>query len=178
MAKKKKTTTKATSKKPKSGARSGEDDLSRAEAVAAGVEIVEVRLHQSWLSRGGDEVPEDLTMRHRSRLEARGERQFDVLVDFVLESHDMNAEVEAGEVSNKVFRITATYLLRYENDKLDEHEDASLQAFAKVNAVYNAWPFWREYVHGVMGKMGMAPATLPVFRIQSEPEEAAQTREE
>lgn len=34
----------------------------------------------------------------------------------------------------------------------------AVNAFAERNVQYHVWPFWREYVHSVCGRLGIAPA--------------------
>lgn len=46
-----------------------------------------------------------------------------------------------------------------------EERDAFFSAFANINAVFNAWPFFREFVHSTLGRMGLQPISLPVYRI-------------
>ena len=40
-----------------------------------------------------------------------------------------------------------------------------LEAFGEVNAVFNAWPYWRELVQASLARMLLPPLTLPVFRV-------------
>lgn len=37
--------------------------------------------------------------------------------------------------------------------------------FARRNAVFNAWPFFRELVHSIVGKMNIPAIILPSFRL-------------
>ena len=39
------------------------------------------------------------------------------------------------------------------------------EAFAQVNAVFNAWPYWRELVQASLARMSMPALTVPVFRV-------------
>ena len=50
---------------------------------------------------------------------------------------------------------------------------ADLDAFAKVNGVYNAWPYLREIVQSTTMRMGIAPLMLPMFRVGPKPQAAA-----
>jgi len=38
-------------------------------------------------------------------------------------------------------------------------------AFAQVNGVFNAWPFFRAQLFGLFPSMGLPPYTLPVYRV-------------
>jgi hypothetical protein len=46
-----------------------------------------------------------------------------------------------------------------------------LNAFAKVNGVFNAWPYFREIVQSTMQRMDLPPVILPVYRVpQAKPQ--------
>jgi preprotein translocase subunit SecB len=47
--------------------------------------------------------------------------------------------------------------------------EAHLDAFAKTNAVFNAWPYWREFVQSTTVRMGLPPLVTPVFRFPTQP---------
>ena len=64
-----------------------------------------------------------------------------------------------------VLSIEATFALIYSVESLDEFEDASLIAFAWTNGVFNAWPYWREFVQSTVSRMGLPAITIPVFRV-------------
>jgi hypothetical protein len=40
----------------------------------------------------------------------------------------------------------------------------TLEAFARFNGIFNAWPYWREYVQSATSQMGLPRLILPVFR--------------
>jgi Na+/H+ antiporter NhaA len=42
---------------------------------------------------------------------------------------------------------------------------AELTAFAEVNGVYNAWPYFREAVQTLTQRMDLPPVILPVYRV-------------
>ncbi len=60
--------------------------------------------------------------------------------------------------------ITADYLLVYSLVSFEEITDEHVDAFAGFNGVYNGWPYWREFVQGMMSRLGVPPLTLPVYR--------------
>ncbi len=60
--------------------------------------------------------------------------------------------------------IDATLVLVYSLDSLDGLEDQNFQAFALTNGVYNAWPYWREFVQSATVRMGLPALVPPVFR--------------
>lgn len=46
------------------------------------------------------------------------------------------------------YRMTA----KFENDELD--------AFSRINGIYHAWPYWREFVQNSTARAGLPPLTL------------------
>ena len=40
----------------------------------------------------------------------------------------------------------------------------TLTTFAETNGVYNAWPYWREFVQSTFARMGLPPVVLPLLR--------------
>ena len=72
--------------------------------------------------------------------------------------------------------IRGTFELAYELPHDETFSSEELQAFGQVNAVFNAWPYWRELVQTSLARMGMPPLTVPVFRLV--PEDAADAVEE
>lgn len=53
----------------------------------------------------------------------------------------------------------------------------TLDSFARFNAVFNAWPYWREYVQNATAQMGLPRLILPVFRGGSESEPEAKSQD-
>ncbi len=41
-----------------------------------------------------------------------------------------------------------------------------LNAFRKANAVFNSWPFFREYIQSTVSRMGFPPPPVPFLRLQ------------
>lgn len=69
-------------------------------------------------------------------------------------------EIEADPVLTVEAVICLVYLL----SSLDGLDDRNLAAFAQTNGIYNAWPYWREFVQSTTVRMGLPPVTAPVFR--------------
>lgn len=67
--------------------------------------------------------------------------------------------------SEPVLTIDALYALAYQVDSFDGLTQEGFEQFANLNGVYNAWPYWREFVQNTVGRMGLPPLTIPVFRI-------------
>ena len=61
--------------------------------------------------------------------------------------------------------IRATFELSYAIPDEESFSPEELEAFAEGNAVFNAWPYWRELVQASLARMSLPPLTLPVFRV-------------
>lgn len=40
-----------------------------------------------------------------------------------------------------------------------------LEEFARVNAVFNVWPYFREFIQSTTARMGLPPIVLPLYRV-------------
>lgn len=47
----------------------------------------------------------------------------------------------------------------------DDLRELLFDAFAGLNGVYNAYPYLREHVQSTIGRMGLPPLVIPVFRV-------------
>lgn len=59
--------------------------------------------------------------------------------------------------------ITAVFALVYALSKPISDDDA--RAFAQLNAIFNAWPYWRELVQSIATRMGLPPPVVPLMKI-------------
>lgn len=56
--------------------------------------------------------------------------------------------------------------LRYGYPEGSDFRPAELEAFANLNGVFNAWPYFREFLQSATTRMGLPPFVLPVFRVR------------
>ncbi|HEY2120650.1 MAG TPA: hypothetical protein VGH37_15780 [Candidatus Acidoferrum sp.] len=63
--------------------------------------------------------------------------------------------------------IAATFLAEYEMAEGFNPSVEELNSFVHANAVFNCWPYWREYVHSTAARMNLPPLTLPFFRVRT-----------
>ncbi|MBN2513573.1 MAG: hypothetical protein JXB18_11605 [Sedimentisphaerales bacterium] len=61
--------------------------------------------------------------------------------------------------------IGASFLLVYNAISLEKTTDEAVILFGETNGIFNAWPYWREYVQSTTTRMSLPPLTIPVFRI-------------
>jgi hypothetical protein len=83
-------------------------------------------------------------------------KQIHIMVSFVFQSTD----------DEKTVSIKASFVLFYSISSFDGIDDERIEAFASINGVFNAWPYWREFVQNTTSRMGLAkPIVIPVFRL-------------
>ena len=66
------------------------------------------------------------------------------------------------------FELEATFILHYHlttDPPPEEKQDDFFLGFAKVNGVFNSWPYLREFVQNSATRTGIMGVTLPVFRV-------------
>lgn len=71
-----------------------------------------------------------------------------------------------GQAENhpEIFTLTATFQLTYEGENVRSIEEDKRAAFANVNAVFNAWPYLRELVQSMSGRMSLPTLTVPLLK--------------
>lgn len=103
---------------------------------------------------------------HAGKVWIRDRNILCTLIRFVFTAKEKNAKNKSPLVN-----ISATILAEYQ---LAEGFAPSVQeqkAFLAANAVFNCWPYWREFVQSTAGRMNLPPLTLPFFRVRpQEPE--------
>lgn len=62
----------------------------------------------------------------------------------------------------ETLKTDAIFTLRYK--VAGRLSKAEANAFARHNAVFNAWPYWRELVQSQAVRMGLPPLTVPLLK--------------
>ena len=60
--------------------------------------------------------------------------------------------------------IECSFLLTYSAPSVGDLTPGNLEAFAQINGIFNAWPYWREFVQNMAARMGLPQLVIPVFR--------------
>ena len=83
----------------------------------------------------------------------------------------LTVRVEKSEESNPaadaLIQISVTFAMTYLVPEATTYADDVVVEFAGVNGVFNAWPYWREYVQSTSSRMNLPPMVLPVFRVST-----------
>jgi hypothetical protein len=72
--------------------------------------------------------------------------------------------------------IRAAHELAYSLPKELKVSSRELNAFAKTNAIFNAWPYWREFIQSTFARMDLPQPVLGVYRIPSGPAEKSRSQ--
>jgi preprotein translocase subunit SecB len=70
-----------------------------------------------------------------------------------------------SKASQPVILIDASFLLSYRIENFEGLTQKGFERFANLNGVYNAWPYWREFVQNTIVRMGLPSLSIHVFRI-------------
>jgi hypothetical protein len=62
--------------------------------------------------------------------------------------------------------VKASFMITYSLRGGPGLTDADVKAFCEVNAVHNAWPFWREFITSALTRAGLNGVPVPPFMIQ------------
>jgi hypothetical protein len=142
-------------------------NLELAGKVARFVQLKTITLASATLKSTIDplEIPDEIALsnRYRADYERKETSAGDSLyvdVDFGFEA----APGTDGEPNEPIVDLSATFRLVYVLGADASFEDEALEHFASMNGAYNAWPYWRELVQSVAGRVGLSGVVLPVFR--------------
>jgi hypothetical protein len=68
-----------------------------------------------------------------------------------------------------VVEVDCAFRLDYDLRPGFQPTDAQIEAFKDGNAIFNAWPYFREYLQSTFQRMGLPPFTLPFLRLHPKP---------
>ena len=70
------------------------------------------------------------------------------------------------DAKDAVVSLSAAFEIEYSLPKELRASQKQLNTFARINGVFNAWPYWREFVQNMVARMNLPTITLPVFRLE------------
>lgn len=140
------------------------ESMQKAARLISGVQISSVRLLEvagrTGIRSAGDVEQVRLIIQHSARVP----HPPDAGILYVHASFDL--EVLADEMKTPAVTLKATFELKYNlPEDLGDATSEELAAFAETNAVFNAWPYWREFIQSTLVRMNLPPILLPVFRL-------------
>jgi preprotein translocase subunit SecB len=79
------------------------------------------------------------------------------------------SSTDTSESKKLVFNISCTFRVGYEIQNEFQPSNEQCTAFLNCYAVFNVWPYVREFVQSVTQRMGINPPPLPFLRIDPAP---------
>lgn len=146
--------------------------------VANRVELKSVKLLNCNCKQAPNcpEGEKDVVDKRTSQFEVNKEEKIiGVFIKFFLNAFGKGVEQKN---ENSFLRIEATFLLLYSITSIEDLDDRAFSSFAELNGVYNAWPYWREFVQNITSRMQLPTLTIPVFRITHPPSKEATNKKE
>jgi len=138
-------------------------DVSLAAQVSDKVEIVNVLLKQSSCYRKPEAGKTKIGLEIKCDIKHEVDKKNSIIIvfpDFRLKGYH-----EKQQKEEPILNIEAVFVLIYRISSFTDLGKEHFEAFANTNGIYNAWPYWREYVQNTIARMGLPPLTIPVFRI-------------
>src|ERR1700733_9823149 len=138
-------------------------ELNAAHAIQSNCTLTQVVLDKCEVTAFGQEeqftspFKLDLTHDCSASLDGRG---LTVKAKFDFKSLDASPQVAP------VFNLLCVYKLAYELQEGCNPSAIEIDAFKKGNAVYNCWPYVREFVQNITSRMGFNPPPLPLLRVK------------
>lgn len=131
-------------------------DMSAVARIASRVDLKDVCLTEVTATRQrsvvGEVLHPDLQHDYSARCPAKGCIEVDCKYQL---------SVTTGGKPAASFAIV--YVLTYKLRSDEPVEPTDLQHFAWANGAFHSWPFVRELLHSMTGRMGFPPYTLPVL---------------
>jgi len=151
-------------------------DLKLAIKISEQVELEEVKLLMSEFSQlpTADQGEKLFNVDRTVSVEAnKDQNMIIVFPNFELKGY---SDKKMAKQDEPFLKIRAMFALVYKAKDLSNLSEKAFDSFGQANGVYNAWPYWREFVQNVTTRMGLPPLTIPVFRIVAQPPKEASTR--
>jgi preprotein translocase subunit SecB len=141
------------------------EDTKLAVSLHQKAEIGTVRLARAKIAADSPEesvaTPIDVSMSIKAkRIDSRAEQLF-IEVTFKLTGTKKNG---AARAKNAVC-LECGFEISYRLQPGFQPDDEQVRAFKDGNAIFNCWPYCREFVHNAMTRMGYPPITLPFLRV-------------
>ena len=68
----------------------------------------------------------------------------------------------------EVASLEGEYILTYSLKDRNALTTEDIELFCNINAIYNAWPYWREFVQSMSNRMELPTLTLPLLKFRQE----------
>lgn len=132
-------------------------------AVQRHAELTRLRLLRceaevfDWQAEPGASLSLSLKREAKHQPSPKGTLRIEVEFEFLAKS--------SSESAQHVFRVRCVYDLEYRLSEDFRPSEEQVAAFKDGNAVFNCWPYAREFVHDLTTRMGLQVPPLPLLRI-------------
>jgi hypothetical protein len=145
------------------------------------VRVVEANLRTSIRPSDDPEALEADVRRNARVVQLPDDGVFIVRVDFAFTAH-RESETDQEDRKSKTLAtaaiaVTVSFEVNYRIPANASAPEDALKEFAQINGIFNAWPYFREFVHAALARMGLPPFILPVYRLGMPKTEAKGKRE-
>jgi len=147
------------------------EEIRAGSALASKCEIKQVSLRRAHVSLEGSEEsmtgPFSLRLSHHSDASAITDGILRIAVVYQFQSYD------SSEIPSLHFSIECALDAEYHlEDPSYQPSEESISAFKDGNAIFNTWPYAREFVQSMASRMSVHPPPLPFLRIITKPSPA------
>jgi hypothetical protein len=70
------------------------------------------------------------------------------------------------EEEKEIISISSEYILTYSLKDRKVLAKKDLEIFCSMNSIYNAWPYWREFIQSISNRMEIPTLTLPLLKFR------------
>jgi preprotein translocase subunit SecB len=130
--------------------------------IASRVQIKSIRLLNARVNFNPSEILEGLTVNYGFDAEASLNKD-EKIISVRSKFQTFAQKEEETDVKKVPVSIQGEYELEYSIESFDQIKPENIKAFGSMNGIYNAWPYWREFVQSMTVRMGLPPLTLPVM---------------
>ena len=142
--------------------------LMLASQAAPLMSLTQITLIRSELERQPD-VPTESEVQLHSNFGFKTNHEYDseqrTLVVFV--QFYTRGKFTEREEEHELFHLEARYIVAYTHSSTEPIPGPCIEAFAQLNGIYNAWPYFREYLQCSTARMGLPTVTLPLITGQA-----------
>jgi hypothetical protein len=151
-----------------------QSEIKAARDLIAKAELKRIRLRECNCKLEGEEInlraPFGLAHSFNAAASPVIDRTLRIEVAFCFQGFD------SSEQKASLFSIKCSFELDYEIEDGYQPPSDAIDAFKNGNAIFNCWPYARECVQSLTGRMALFPLPLPLLRIvPKKPAEAKPT---
>lgn len=142
------------------------DTKERAKKVAEIFDLAAIRLLSFRATRDPNVLPNPKKVNVHVEVKLRqgmDEKKDDTTL-VVAEPHFRFSVYSEDEESELPISIEAKYQLIYKSKFENELSEAEITSFGERTVLYNAWPYWREFLQSTLNRMGLPAISIPLFR--------------